>query len=133
MSIVSQVNGDYADLFCGLFDEIDPAEFRANRETWLTDPLVNQTAARVEAAVLAGDLVEADSPFAALLGIDAAFAYANPVLGGPAPAVLSEFALRYGETGRFDSGNGLGALLLASPARAAAPSCPRIWPTPMER
>jgi predicted amidohydrolase len=115
------VSEDYADLFCGLFDGIDPAEFRANREAWLADPRVNQTAAQVETAVLAGDSVETAHPFAALLGIDAALAHANPLLGGPAPAVLSEFALRYAEAGRFDSGNGPGALLprFARPGRGA--------------
>ena len=110
---------DYADLFCELFDGIDAAEFLAGGERWLLDPEIQAAAQLVEAAALAGDPVEAGHPFAALLGLDAALAHASPVLGGPAPPALSEYALRYAESGRFDSGARPGALLprFARPGR----------------
>lgn len=119
MSTVCQVNEDYANLFCGLFDGIDAADFRANGESWLLDRGLQAEAAEVEAAALAGDPVEVRHPFAALLGLDAALARANPLIGGPAPPALTEYALRYVETGRFDSGAGPGALLprFARPGR----------------
>jgi predicted amidohydrolase len=114
-----QVSGDYADRFCELFDGIDAADFRANGEGWLADPEVQAAAAKVEAAALAGEPVVVRHPFGALLGLDAALARANPLFGGPAPGALSEYALRYAESGRFDSGAGAGALLprFASPGR----------------
>ncbi len=114
-----QLSEDYADLFCALFDGIDPAEFRAEGESWLRDGQVLDAAAKVEAAALVGEPLEARHPFAALLGIDAAMAHANPVLGGPAPPALSEYALRYAESGRLDSGARPGALLprFARPGR----------------
>jgi predicted amidohydrolase len=114
-----QVNGDHADLFCELFDGLDPAEFHANGESWLLDPEVQAASAEVEAAALAGERVEVRHRFAALLGLDAALARANPLLGGPAPPALSEYALRYAESGRFDSGAGPGALVprFARPGR----------------
>ena len=79
---------DYADLFCELFDGIDVAEFRANGESWLLDRKLQAQAAEVEAAALAGERVEVRHPFAALLGLDAALARANPLLGGPTPPSL---------------------------------------------
>src|SRR5919199_3673129 len=114
-----QVTEDYADLFCELFDGIDPAEFRADGESWLFDRKMQTAAAGVEAAALAGEPVEVRHPFAALLGLDAALARVNPLLGGPAPPALGEYALRYAESGRFDSGAGPGALLprFARPGR----------------
>jgi predicted amidohydrolase len=114
-----QVIKDYADLFCELFDGIDAADFRAKGEGWLLDQQVQAEGAEVEAAALAGERVEVRHPFAALLGLDAALARANPLLGGPAPPALSEYALRYAESGRFDSGAGPGALLprFARPGR----------------
>jgi len=114
-----QVNQDYADLFCGLFDGIVAAEFGANGERWLRDAEVQAEAVAVEAAALAGEPVEVRHPFAALLGLDAALAHANPVLGGPPPAPLREYALRYAESGRFDSAAVPGALLprFARPGR----------------
>src|SRR5262245_2820528 len=108
MSIMCQVSEDYADLFCELFDGIDVADFRANGESWVVDRELQAAAAKVEAAALAGEAVEVRHPFAALLGLDAALAWANPLLGGPAPGSLSEYALRYAESGRFDSGSGPG-------------------------
>jgi predicted amidohydrolase len=110
---------DYADLFCEQFDGIDPAEFRAHGESWLCDPQVQSSGADVEAAALAGEPIDVRHPFAALLGLDAALARANPLLGGPAPPALSEYALRYAESGRFDSGAAPGALLprFARPGR----------------
>jgi predicted amidohydrolase len=114
-----QVSDDYADLFCELFDGIDAADFRAKGESWLLDRQVQAAAAAVEAAALAGEAVEVRHPFAALLGLDAALARANPLLGGPAPPALSEYVLRYAESGRFDSGDRPGALLprFARPGR----------------
>jgi predicted amidohydrolase len=116
---VCQVNEDYADLFCELFDAIDAADFRADGERWLLDPEVQAEAGRVEAAALAGEPVELRHQFATLLGLDAAMAYANPLLGGPPAAPLSEYALRYAESGRFDSGSRPGALVprFARPGR----------------
>src|SRR4051794_19669568 len=115
-----QVSGDYADLFCELFDGIDPVEFRASGESWLLDRRIQAAADDVEAAALGGDPVELGHPFAALLGLDAAFARVNSLLGGPAPAALTEYSLRYAESGRFDSGAGPGALLprFARPGRS---------------
>src|SRR5918912_4633382 len=112
-----QVTEDYADLFCELFDGIGAADFRADGEKWLLDPEMQTAAAEVEAAALAGEPVEVRHPFAALLGLDAALARVNPLLGGPAPPAVAEYALRYAESGRFDSGGGRGAL----PPRFARP------------
>jgi predicted amidohydrolase len=113
------VTEDYADLFCELFDGIAAADFRASGERWLADRNVQAAAAEVEAAALAGEWVEVRQAFAALLGLDAALSRANPLLGGPAPPALSEYALRYAESGRFDSGAGPGALIprFARPGR----------------
>ena len=57
--------------------------------------------------------------FATLLGLDAALAHANPLSGVAAPPALTEYALRYAEAGRFDSGALPGALLprFARPGR----------------
>jgi predicted amidohydrolase len=114
-----QVSEDYADLFCRLFDRIDATEFRANGESWLGDGQVQDEAGQVEAAALRGEPIEVQHPFAALVGLDAALAHANPILGGPAPPALSEYALRYAESGRFDSGAEPGTLLprFARPGR----------------
>src|SRR5262245_61658289 len=106
-----QVSCDYADLFSELFDGIDAAAFHANGERWLLDQTVQAAAAEVETAAVNGEPVDVQHPFAALLGLDAALARANPLLGGPPPPALSEYALRYAESGRFDSGAGSGALL----------------------
>jgi predicted amidohydrolase len=117
------VSEDYADLFCELFDGLDPAEFRAEGEAWMADPDVAAGAARVEQAVLEGEPVAAPGggrrTFAVMLGLDAALAHANPLLGAAAPPVLTEYALRYAESGRLDSGALPGALLprFARPGR----------------
>ena len=114
---------DYADLFCELFDRLDPAEFREAGETWISDAEVAATAALVERAALDGEAVAvpdgARRTFAVLLGLDAALVHANPQLGGAAPPALTEYALRYAESGRFDSGALPGALLprFARPGR----------------
>src|ERR1051325_6973416 len=114
-----QVRDDYADLFCELFDGIAAADFRAHGESWLLDREVQARAAEVEASALAGKPIAVGHPFVALLGLDAALARAHPLLGGPAPPALSEYALRYAESGRFDSGARPGALLprFARPGR----------------
>jgi predicted amidohydrolase len=115
---------DLADLFCDLFDRLDPAKFRAEGEAWLGDARVAATAAAVERAALDDAAVAAPGgdgreAFAVLVGLDAALAHAHPVFGVAAPAALAEYALRYAESGRFDSGAVAGALLprFARPGR----------------
>ena len=77
----------------------------------------------MERAALAGEQVAEPEggreTFAVLLGLDAALAHANPLLGAAAPPAISEYALRYAESGRLDSGAGPGALLprFARPGR----------------
>jgi predicted amidohydrolase len=117
------MNTDYADLFCGLFDRLDPAEFHAAGEAWMGDAGVAATAAEVGRAALDGEPVETPEDgrgtFAVLLGLDTALAHANPVLGEVAPPALAEYALRYAGSGRFDSGALPGALIprFARPGR----------------
>ncbi|MFL5825169.1 MAG: hypothetical protein ACJ76V_01460 [Thermoleophilaceae bacterium] len=117
------MSADYADLFCELFDRLSPAEFHANVEGWLADPGVLSGASAVESAALAGTLSATSAaesvPFALLLGLDAALAHANPALGGAPPRAIAEYALRYAESGRLDSGARPGALLprFARPGR----------------
>jgi predicted amidohydrolase len=114
---------DYADLFCELFDGLDAAQFGREGEGWMVNAEVGATAARVERAVMAGEVVApADGDrgsFATLLGLDAALAHVNPLLGEAAPPVLTEYALRYAETGALDTGALPGALLprFARPGR----------------
>jgi predicted amidohydrolase len=110
---------DYADLFCERFDRLDVERFHDEGEAWMADTTVAATAAAVEQAVLAGEPVPYAGDFAVLLGLDAALAHANPLLGGTAPPALTEYALRYAESGRFDSGAVPGALLprFARPGR----------------
>src|SRR5262245_54997610 len=123
VNCLSSMSTDYADLFCGLFDRLDPVEFRAEGPAWMADAGVAETAAAVEQLVLEGGPVAATEggrqTFAALLGLDAALARANPVFGAAAPPALAEYALRYAEAGRLDSGAVLGALLprFARPGR----------------
>jgi predicted amidohydrolase len=110
---------DYADLFCARFDRLDVERFHEEGESWMADATVAATAAAVEQAVLAGEPVPDAGDFAVLLGLDAALAHANPLLGGASPPALTEYALRYAESGRFDSGAIPGALLprFARPGR----------------
>ncbi|HKP91548.1 MAG TPA: hypothetical protein VJT75_16400 [Thermoleophilaceae bacterium] len=114
---------DHADLFCELFDRLDPAGFHAEGEAWMADADVAATAAAVERSAVDGEPVAAPESgretFAVLLGLDAALAHANPLLGVAAPPALSEYALRYAESGRLDSGALPGALLprFARPGR----------------
>src|SRR6476619_35661 len=110
------MRGDCADLFCELFDRLDPAEFGQQGEGWMSDANVLATAAAVEQAAIAGGPVEdsgGDSrgAFSALLGLDAALARVNPLSAAAAPPALTEYALRYAESGRLDSGTRPGALL----------------------
>ena len=51
---LSSMSEDYADLFCELFDRLDPAEFHAEGEAWMADADVAATAAGVEQAALDG-------------------------------------------------------------------------------
>ena len=117
------MRGDCADLFCELFDRLEPAEFSSHGERWMADADVRATAAAVEQAVLAGEAVDPPGrprqTFASLLGLDAALARVNPLSGEAAPPALSEYALRYAESGRLDSGDRPGALLprFARPGR----------------
>ena len=114
---------EYADYFCELFDRLDPSEVHAEGAAWMGDATVAATAAAVEQAALGGEPVGAPEggrqTFAVLLGLDAALAQANPLLGAAAPPALTEYALRYAESGRFDSGAVPGALLprFARPGR----------------
>ena len=125
---------DYADLFCKLFDGLAPAEFRSAGEDWIADAGVWAIAGEVEVDALDGTLsaaaalerVEqapsserARTGFALLCGLDAALAHANPLLAGVTPPALSEYAFRYAESGRLDSGAVPGALLprFARPGR----------------
>jgi predicted amidohydrolase len=126
------VNGDCADLFCELFDGVSLAEFRASGEAWLADERLLSSAAEVEADACAGTLdayalreriARAEErgrlAFGTLRGLDAALAHANPLTASVAPPALAEYALRYAESGRFDSGGLPGALLprFARPGR----------------
>jgi predicted amidohydrolase len=117
------VSEDYADRLCELFDRLDPAEFHAEGEAWMGDANVAATAAGVEQAALDGEPVGAPEggreTFAVLRGLDAALAHANPLFGSAAPPAVVEYALRYAESGRFDSGALPGALLprFARPGR----------------
>ena len=114
---------DYADLFSELFDRLDRAEFHAAGESWMADARVAATAAEVEQAALdGGPVADPDGgwrTFGVLLGLDAALAHANPLFGAAAPPALTEYALRYAESGRLDSGALPGALLprFARPGR----------------
>jgi predicted amidohydrolase len=117
------VSEDYADLFCELFDRLHPSEVHAAGEAWIAHPDVAATAIAVERAALGGEPVAvpdgARTTFAVLLGLDAAFAHANPLSGAIPPPALTECALRYAESGRLDSGAHPGALLprFARPGR----------------
>jgi predicted amidohydrolase len=123
------VNEDYADLFCELFDGLVPAEFRSAGGGWIGDAGVLAIASEVEAETVDGALSPAaalaraerapSERFAVLRGLDAALAHANPLLAGVAPPALAEYALRYAESGRLDSGAIPGALLprFARPGR----------------
>jgi predicted amidohydrolase len=114
---------DYADLFCELFDRLDAREFHAEGGGWMWDAEVAAIAAGVEQAALDGEPVAAPEAgrqtFAVLLGLDVALAHANPLLGAAAPPAVTEYALRYAESGRLDSGALPGALLprFARPGR----------------
>ena len=126
--------GDYADLFCELFDGLPAEEFRAAGESWMGGDDVLTLAAEVEAEALDGGLNTAAAlerverapaaersraRFALLRGLDAALAHTNPLLAPVTPPSLAEYALRYAESGRLDSGAVPGALLprFARPGR----------------
>jgi predicted amidohydrolase len=117
------VSEDYANLFCALFDRIDRAQFNAEGAAWIADPQVTSIAQEVEQAALDGQPIvepaDARGTFAALLGLDAAFAHVNPLLANTAPPALTEYALRYAEAASLDSGVVPGALLprFARPGR----------------
>jgi predicted amidohydrolase len=133
MSSISQVT-DCADLFCELFDGLPEQEFRARGESWIHDAAAGEVSREVERDALEGTLSDegargrieaapgedrALTRFAVLGGLDAALSHANPLTGGAAPATLSEYALRYAESGRLDSGSLPGGLLprFARPGR----------------
>jgi predicted amidohydrolase len=117
---------DYADLFCELYDGVDVAAFSASVERWSSDPALLELAAEVQAMALTGalrvDRVRAATPadaggdgsahrYAVLRGLDAAFADVNPTSAHVPPPALTEYALRYAESGRLDSGRVGGGLL----------------------
>jgi predicted amidohydrolase len=87
------------------------------------DATVAAIAGEVERAALEGEPVRPPEggreTFAVLLGLDAALAHANPLLGAAAPPPLTEYALRFAESGRLDSGALPGALIprFARPGR----------------
>jgi predicted amidohydrolase len=120
---LSSMREDRADLFCELFDRLDQARFHAEGESWMRDGEVVATAARVEQSVLEGEVIAEPEgvrqTFAVLLGLDAALSHANPVVGAAAPPALTEYALRYAESGRLDSGALPGGLVprFARPGR----------------
>src|SRR6185369_1225587 len=90
---------------------------------WMGDAQVAAIAAAAERAALCGEPVAAPGgdreAFAVLRGLDAALAHASPLSGAAAPPALAEYALRYAESGRLDSGARPGALLprFARPGR----------------
>jgi predicted amidohydrolase len=133
MSSIRQVN-DHADLFCELWDGFPEAAFRSQAESWLRDPAVEALSRQTEEEALAGALSadgvrrrigsgsseeESRDRFAILSGLDAALAHANPLMAGTPPVALGEYALRYAESGRLDSGAIAGGLLprFARPGR----------------
>jgi predicted amidohydrolase len=128
------VTTDCADIFCELFDGVAVAEYRANGEAWLADEELQAVASEVEAqaldetldagalrerVMLSGEREQGRLAFGVLRGLDAALAHANPAIAGAAPPALAEYALRYAETGRLDSGALPGALVprFARPGR----------------
>ena len=125
---------DCADLFCELFDELSESEFRSGGESWAVDRTVLDLGQGIEQDALGGTLSAADVRrriesardgerpslrFAFLKGLDAALSNANPLLADSAPPAMTEYALRYVESGRFDSGAIPGGLLprFATPGR----------------
>ena len=132
---LSSMSQDYADLFCELFDRLDPAEVHAEGEAWMADATVAATAAGVEQAALDGEPVATPDggrqTFAVLLGLDAALAHANPLSRRSRPACAHRVRapLRGGGPPRLGCPSAA-PCSPASPARAAAASCPTTWPTP---
>jgi predicted amidohydrolase len=125
---------DCADLFCELFDGLSESQFRSGGESWAMDRTVLDLAHEVEEDALGGTLDAADlrrrieaTPdgerprlrFAFLKGLDAALGEANPLLAYDGPPAVAEYALRYVEGGRLDSGAFPGGLLprFATPGR----------------
>jgi predicted amidohydrolase len=128
------VTADWADIFCALFDAVAVAEYRAEGEAWLADEELLAVASEVEAQVLdetldagalrervarSGERERGRLAFGVLRGLDAALAHVNPAIAGTPPPALAEYALRYAESGRFDSGALPGALVprFARPGR----------------
>lgn len=121
MSRICQVSGDLADAFCALYDQIDRASFRRAAERWHVDAALRAVGAEVERAALDGRLDLAEllrrcqgdgaRGYAGARGLDAALAHVNPASAAIPPGPLEEYALRYAETGRLDSGGVGGGLL----------------------
>jgi predicted amidohydrolase len=121
LSSLCQVSSDLADAFCALYDRSDRAGFRRAAERWHVDAALRAEAAEVERAALEGRLDVAElcrrcqddaAPrYAAARGLDAALAHVNPASAAIPPAPLEEYALRYAETGRLDTGARGGGLL----------------------
>jgi len=128
---------DYADLFCELYDALDEDEAREHAHEWLHDDSFDSLAKSFLADVLKGRTPEAMRTridnwptaqplqvggdvldrrrLACLVGLDRAFAHLNPALrprGERLPEPLVELQARLDATGRLDSGEIGGALLV---------------------
>ena len=117
-----KLNEDYADLFCELFDGIDAADFRADGESWLAgSEAAGRSGPAVEAAALAGERIAAEAarPSPSCSASTPRSPRPTRSSAGPSPPALSEYALRYAESGRFDSGRRTGrpAPALRTPGR----------------
>jgi hypothetical protein len=128
---------DYADLFCELYDTLDEDEAREHAYEWLHDDSFDSLAKSFLADVLKGRTSEAIRTridnwptaqplqvggdlldrrrLACLVGLDRAFAHLNPALrqrDERLPEPLVELQARLDATGRLDSGEVSGALLV---------------------
>ena len=52
---------DYADLFCELFDGLDPVEFRSAGESWIRDAAGERARARVRRVFYGGNSHELEA------------------------------------------------------------------------
>lgn len=128
---------EYADLFCELYDALDEDEVRDHAHEWLHEPGFGSLAGSFLSDVeqnrttqlmrnrmintsefqpprVGGDVL-VRRRLACLIGLDRAFAYVNPVLRprkARLPDSLVELEARLASTGRLDSGEIDGALLL---------------------
>jgi predicted amidohydrolase len=118
---------DPADLFVQLVSELQ-ADFDSHEAySWMDDPTVSDIADLLERAALREGRIEPDSVeelfeaideddypkrlFSILLGLDRALLHANPFLGSFDQGALTSTAIRYAQTGRFNTNLDDGALL----------------------